>query len=1209
MVKVEYPELGNKLAQHVTPDSDLSNATVPRERYLRERKARLAAERRLEELSAALTSEAETLRLTLTELDQTRLREGQSLRLTSAMFKTLDAMTQAENADNAIAELLNQLALTFQGSVPLVLRAKPYGGFIEAAGLPELVGLTIPFAPDFLDRERRVADLHRLPLQGPNPAALGKWHALIVAPLPGMQDEKLAICCINSAHGVFRPEDQRLLSRIGGIAAQSLDLRRQASRTQQLAAVIAGQPSDDPATPIGGVVDAPFRAVNRALSRLTKAQTLVLDIFNTLLQSHDEDKDTVISKALRDLGGFIGCDRTYVFRTRNGDRLDNTHEWAGPDIEPMIEHLQDLEIAMFSDWMGPLSAGETILVEDVQTLAAESAERITLEAQGVRSLLLVPMVADGVLRGFMGYDSVKSARSFLPGEIMILRSIASAVDTVLSERDSRNQIESATNALAQERARLAATLGAMPDIVLDLSIDGRVMQVHAGTSQVDMAVIGPLIGQPISSALPPDLATKAMLLMMDAARTGEVRSMEFEFDFGFGPKWFTANGSRRIDSTGEAVGFVVVMRDTTLARWQTRELERLGEIARRTTNLVVITDTDRRIEWVNQSFVTRTGYTLDEVKGKNPGHLLQSGMTDKAEIARIGAALTKGEAVRAELLNKDRSGKLYWVDIDIQPLRGQDGSLRGFMAVQVDITALKDAEARALSDRAAAMDASLDGIALVGPDGRFQYMNKALRAGLGFESEEAIINRNWRCIFRPEEAKFLMEQVAPQLFQKNIWRGEVMGKAQNGDQVDMEMSLTRRPDNGLVVIARDISDRRRIDQERAKLRDELQLAQRREVIGQLAAGLAHDFNNLLATIAGSASLIEVSHSGDPLLMSHAARINAASEQATGLVRRLLNLGARNTRRSWIDLRNPLREATELLMPSLGSKIRLHLRLPKDRAETQADPTDILQIVLNLAINARDAMEHQGGDIHIRLAAATATDLHGPFAHGTPNLTRAYWKFSVEDNGSGMSAETADQIFLPYFSTKGDKGSGLGMAIIVGVLSANEGAVRLESALGKGTRFDVLWPVSTGIAEPESSCQAAADPSRQCLRGKAIMIVDDAEDLLEVLAAFLSTTGAEVAATTSPQDALEVIADDPNAWDLIVTDFDMGSLTGADLAARIHEMRTDLPVILVTALPDWTARARGTSAKFAKVLGKPVTREDLISAVESTLMPVDSAGQS
>ena len=225
----------------------------------------------------------------------------------------------------------------------------------------------------------------------------------------------------------------------------------------------------------------------------------------------------------------------------------------------------------------------------------------------------------------------------------------------------------------------------------------------------------------------------------------------------------------------------------------------------------------------------------------------------------------------------------------------------------------------------------------------------------------------------------------------------------------------------------------------------MQLAQRREIIGQMAAGLAHDFNNLLATISGSATLIAEATPRGTVAGQGAERIIAASDQAAGLVKRLMTLGARPSAKAPLDLRGPVAEAAELIRASIRAPLTLSVSLPETPVTALADATDILQVILNLAINARDAMAGSPGNITLLLTPASAADLAGPFAIGAIDPSRSHVCLTVADTGPGIAATVLAEVFRPYFTTKGDKGTGLGLAVVSSVVTANGGACLLYTS--------------------------------------------------------------------------------------------------------------------------------------------------------------------
>ena len=1303
---------------------------VSRIRFERERRARAEAEallerksRELYEANQRLILETEAVRSALAETEAARAQEAIALKERAILSEALAALSGKTSAAEAMQSLLTCLQSEFANFDACFVQADGGTVRVTASARAEHTGVRLPIPVSFLQRSRRVGGLQAFAKGATLPGRTAEYQAVIVSPLviPDEAPGALLLGCRTA--GRFSAGDLRLLDRVAGIASQTLVALRTARRNALLVSLVEGRQVEDD----GGVLDAPLEVVHRAFARLTDMQGQVVGILDALLSAPLSQADRTINLALAQMGELTGTDRVYVFRLRQDeDLVDNTHEWCRPGIAPMQDRLQVIPAANISEWHAAFLSGGDVLIPNVAALPEMALEKAVLLDHGTRSLVAVPMMQDGTLRGFVGHDSVLELRSFLPGEVHLVRAVAKVIHAVLSRRDAEAGLMAAHKETTEQRTRLEAVLGAMPDLLVELDPSGRFVTWHSGAIVVPPAVGAAFAGRTLEEMLPPDLAADGRAVLAEVDQRGGSVSRNFRFALpGSDERWWQLSASIMAD-----IGYLFVLHDVTEARAQTAEIERLSQIARRTTNLVVVTDAARRIEWVNAAFEKATGWQLDEIRGKNPGHFLQTSGTDTATVKRLRDALDEAHPVQAEVLNRARDGREYWVSLDIQPLRDQSGILQGFLAMEsdvtdrrnqaevlrqsaeaaalaratleaavgalqdgfvlydsddrlvicneryrdiyansapaivngatfesilryglergefaagigreeawlaerlanhrktdseieqqlsdgrwlrifekatpdggrvglrIDITALKLAEKRALADRSTAMEASQEGIAITDAQGNYLYMNRAHLDLFGYETEAQIMGKPWSTLYLPEAAAWMQANVMPALFATGRWSGEIMGISRDGKPVDQEASLTLKEDGGILCIARDMAVRRREMAERDRLQEELQLAQRREIIGQMAAGLAHDFNNLLATISGSASLIEAAAEKGSMAIIGAGRIQAASGQAAGLVKRLLTLGARQSDKVAMDLRHPVREAAELVRASLRAPARLTLHLPEAAVAAVADPTDILQLVLNLAINARDAMVGMPGEITIQLGPATADDLVGPFAVGNLDPSRAHICLSIKDTGPGMTAEQAAQIFKPYFTTKGEKGTGLGLAIVASVVTANLGAVRLITSTGHGTNFRVIWPLDAKTT-PTPHPATAGLTGR--LDGRTILVVDDQPEVLAVITAFLEAAGAEVAPATDPADVIEALRDDPGAWDLLVTDFDMPGMTGAKLAERAHAMIPGLPIILVTALAGVAGRH---GAEFAAVLGKPVDRDVLVSRVEAAIV--------
>lgn len=1313
--------------------SDTHEPMISQSLYESEKRARLQAEamldaknREIVEMNHRLVAEAEAVRTALSNTEAVRLREAVALKERSILTEALKALTGKSGADEAMQALLDVLKREIGGRDCFFIQRDGDHTVISVCADKKHQGHALPLPASMIGKSRRIAKMTNLVSGISWPGGADELLSTMIVPLE-MPDEQTGAFLLGcDIAGRYSAGDLRTLEQVSRLAAQALQALREARRNTLLLGLIEGKPLERSEA----VLDASFDAVHNAFSRLTEMQGQVVGILDALLAAPLDGIDTAIDAALDHMGRLTDTDRAYVFRLRpDGNFIDNTHEWCTSGIEPARDLLQELPVEMIDHWRANFETGAEVLIPDVAALPDTAPEKDLLLEQNIQSLLAVPMVENGVFNGFVGFDAVRELRNFLPGEVHLIRSVAKVIASVLARRDVEERLVSAHAETLAQRARLEGVLSAMPDLIVELDREGRYKSWHSGTFSIPDSVFNVFVNRLPEEVLPPDLAQilRAKLAELDAGAKVVSHTFEMSLMEPLVGCW---------QATASAIGdqgYVMALRDITEEKKKTAEIERLSEIARRTTNLVVVTDAKRRIEWVNEAFERTTGWTIDDVRGKNPGRVLQGPNTDPATVAKMRKALDRGEPVQVEVLNQSRYGREYWLSIDIQPLHDDAGGVQGFLAVEVDITEqreqaeslkkaaaeaalsranlekavealpdgfvlydaedrlvicnsryrqiyelsapaivtgasfgsiiryglevgqypeaigreedwlaqqfaqhsepdrefeqqlpdgswlrvfekampdggrvelrvditeLKLAEQRAIADRAAAMEASLDGIAITDAEGRFVYTNRAHLEMFGYTDENELLGHTWSKLYAPDEVQWMETNAMPALMRDGGWSGEVVGLAKDGSPVDQDVSLTVNADGGLLCITRDISARRRERAERERLLNELQLAQRREMIGQMAAGLAHDFNNLLAIISGGATLIVEEAEPGGVMASGATRILSASDQAASLVKRLLTLGARQSSRVNLDLRRPVQEAADLVRSSLRAPARLSLTVPETPVETLADPTDVLQLLLNLAINARDALADSPGSISIRLSAPEYHVPTGAMPVGRLDPARRYACLTVEDTGPGMTPDVAAQILTPYFSTKGDLGTGLGLAVVSSVIEDNGGAMKLTTEPGKGTRFDVFWPVDA-VDQP-SAPAAPAFKGTGRLDGRMILVVDDQPEVLDVITAYLEAAGAEVAATTDPADVLDALRDDPGTWDLLVTDYDMPGMTGADLTEAAKAIVPNLPSILVTALAGEAGRS---GSLFAAVLSKPIDRQSLVLQSESALKTV------
>ncbi len=418
----------------------------------------------------------------------------------------------------------------------------------------------------------------------------------------------------------------------------------------------------------------------------------------------------------------------------------------------------------------------------------------------------------------------------------------------------------------------------------------------------------------------------------------------------------------------------------------------------------------------------------------------------------------------------------------------------------------------------------------------------------------------------------------------------------NGADKDLQIRRVRLPGGGSVAVIEDVTLHKAEQHDRQRLQQHLQQSSKMEAIGQLAGGIAHDFNNLLGAVIGFARFLEQDLPQDSQQYQFARRILSACYRGRDLVSQILAFTRPPTlERHAIDLRVVVRESRDLLAGSLPPTTCLALEPGETPLLVQGNETQLGQIVVNLCINAHDALGGRPGEIAVSLSRI---DPGGPEASRSMVVGglvegRAYARLDISDTGSGIPSENLARVFEPFFTTKErGRGTGLGLAVVHGIIHSYGGACGVESELGRGTRFSVYLP----LADQAPDERPTHRPPRDLSGRERVLIVDDEIDITDMLSIGLERLGYEVAALNDPIEALDVIAEDPPAWDVVVTDHLMANLPGLEFGAKLKALRPDLMVILCTGLDDGTigqkAKLRGLDAFFPK----PVEPEQIAAAI-------------
>jgi PAS domain S-box-containing protein len=586
----------------------------------------------------------------------------------------------------------------------------------------------------------------------------------------------------------------------------------------------------------------------------------------------------------------------------------------------------------------------------------------------------------------------------------------------------------------------------------------------------------------------------------------------------------------------------------------------------------------------NQGLSDITGFTHEELVGMDGLKLIAPDSLDEV-LRNIKTGYDQGYEV--EGLRKD--GSVYPLAIKGKniPYKGKQVRVIEFR----DITDRKQAEEALRKSELlhGKMVANIgDVIVIIDRKGIFKYQSPNITKWFGWDPED-VVGLHTLDLVHPDDREAVGGILENILLEPNaIANRECLFKCKDGSYKWIEFSgtnLLEDPDiQGILVNYRDITKRIRAKEENAKLELRLQQAQKMEAIGTLAGGIAHDFNNILSVIMGYADLAKDDAPGGSDFHKEIDQIVIAAERARDLVKQILDFG-RQTQAVCIPIQlQPLvDEGLKLLRSSLPSTISMVKDIDQDSGIILADPTQVHQILMNLCTNAYHAMGETGGILSVALKTVSvdAGDLNLK-PHLIPGQ---YLKLTVSDTGVGIADDVIEKIFDPYFTTKEiGKGTGMGLAIIHGIMKHYGGAITVDSQLGEGSTFHVFFPVV------EDEALSGIETFKDVPRGtERILFIDDEEILCDLGREILERLGYRVTVRHSSLEALETFQDTPEEFDLILTDQTMPDMTGADLAKRLLGIRPDIPIILCTGYSKLINEHSAKEIGIKEFATKPLTR--------------------
>jgi two-component system cell cycle sensor histidine kinase/response regulator CckA len=550
-------------------------------------------------------------------------------------------------------------------------------------------------------------------------------------------------------------------------------------------------------------------------------------------------------------------------------------------------------------------------------------------------------------------------------------------------------------------------------------------------------------------------------------------------------------------------------------------------------------------------------------------------------------------------------GSVEWLQWEARPWHKPDGSIGGLILFTQFITErIHIEEALRLSEdkfRSAMLHSPI-GMAVVGPDGRWLEVNPALCKIVGYTRGELLVS-NFQSISHAEDSEtgqHFLRQMLDRKIESSQVEKRYLHKAGHVIWVQLNISLAWNPDGTprhFVAQIQDITGRKRAEEQRKKLEEQLRQAQKMEALGTLAGGTAHEFNNILGIIIGYSDLAKLELPAGHAVTRHLEEVLKAGQRAKEIVQQILTFTRQQKDQRELILLQPIvADAVKLIRTTVPGEVKIVTDIEPGTSAILGNPTQIHQVIFNLCTNAWHAMKNGAGLIRIMQRAVRleeTTPPPHPSLHPGP-----YVRLSVEDNGKGMDAATLARIFEPFFTTKGPgKGTGLGLAVVHGILQAHDGAVVVQSQVGQGTTFHLYFPAE--LAAPIIPLPAGSE-SIPVGAGQHILLVDDEVALAQATALSLSRLGYRVTEVHSAREALTAFDLHPGGIDLVVTDLTMPGLNGIDLTNALHGVRPELPIILASGFGGTRTAHFARGPGLRAVLQKPFTAEALARSVHQLL---------